>query len=98
MNARLYQKLEPYLTALPVKTTIDTRYASQALRQAMGLSSGSGAHPEDGKQKNDNSFFLLRVDVYANDQHFVLYTMLRRDISTQGKPTITQLWQSFGTV
>jgi general secretion pathway protein K len=98
MNAKLYQKLQPYLTALPVKTTIDTRYASPLLLQAMGLSD-SKVNPKGDAVKNDHSFFLLRVDVYANEQHFVLYTMLKRDTAAPGKQsTITQLWQSFGTV
>lgn len=96
MTASLYQKLLPHLIALPEKTNIDTTYAPAILLQAMGLPP-NGAKKSDTESQKNNTYFLLRVDVNLNQQHFILYSLLKRDFTDKTKSTITQLWQSFGT-
>lgn len=104
VTPRIYNSLLPYITALPGNNTLNVLHAPPLLQRAMGIpgnngqntsQTGSSAQTGDSQAKTSN-YFLLRADVYLQDQHLILYSMLQKN-SDPKLPPFTILWRSMGT-
>ncbi len=93
MTPAMFNKLQPYIIALPEGANFNPAHAPPLLQRAAGYNPQSG---QSAAQSPSGKYFLLRADVYLNDQHLVLYTLLMRS-NKQQKIQVSQLWQSFGT-
>jgi type II secretory pathway component PulK len=91
MTSAAYTKILPYIIALPASTTFNAQHAPPLLQKAAGQQSSAQPSQQPGQ------YFLLRADVFLQDQHLVLYTLLQRNNDPQ-KFQVMQLWQSFGTM
>lgn len=102
MTPQLYNALLPFIVALPETTSINTNRAPPLILQAMGLNKDSqnASASATGQTSTSSKYFLLRADVYLQDQHLVLFTLLFRKVNEQNPrmPQISMLWQSFGTM
>lgn len=100
ITPEIYNAISPYIVALPEQTSINTNHAPKIILQAMGRNADNQQSQTTSQGKSSSKYFLLRADVYLQDQHLVLYTLLLREINPQNTnlPKIRMLWQSFGTV
>ena len=100
MTPVLYNRLLPYLIALPTNTQINSTRAPLLLQQAMGVAPNQTQTGSASPTQTPSQYFLLRADVYLFDQHFVLYSLLQRNTNPKNPqiPLVTLLWQSFGTL
>lgn len=102
VTPNIYNALAPYLVALPINTSINTIHSPPQILQALGLNAQSQQQTSSASGppgQNASQFFLLRADVFIQDQHVVLYALLQRQANPKAQqlPTISILWQSFGT-
>lgn len=93
----IYNRLAPYITALPsTKTSFTIQHAPLLLQQAFQSNQQNQAQGSGGNQSSLGNYFLLRTDVYLQDQHLILYSMLQRS-SQSNQSLVTVLWRSLGT-
>ena len=90
----VYNQLLPYIVALPENTNINAAHSPLLLQQALGLQANTP--PSTSTQQIPSKFFLLRTDVFLQDQHIVLYSLLLRSTDPKN-PIVNILWQSLGT-
>ena len=101
MTPLIYNRISPYLVALPANTTLNIQTAPPVIVQASGQQSKNTQ--ATGPTQVSSQYYLLRADVYLNDQHFVLYSLLTTNNTgstttpSPNTPPVTVLWQSFGT-
>jgi general secretion pathway protein K len=99
----IYNRLLPYIVALPNSTTLNVQNAPPLLQQALS----SKTNGQETTQKNLSTlanlspYYLLRTDVYLEDQHLILYTLIERNTNAETIKNTGQLfnikWRSFGT-
>jgi type II secretory pathway component PulK len=88
--------LSPYLVALPAQTSLKAEHAPELIQRAIGIANQS-AQPGQTKL-TPSQFYLLKTEVYLRDQHMIVFSLLKREASGDGKVVkVTQVWQSFGT-
>ena len=88
ISGPIFSSLEPYLCALPPKTPINFKQASDLLVRSYNLP------PTTTPAEIVSEFFLARADVKFQKQHFFLYTLLH--LSKQNE--VELIWQSRDTV
>lgn len=90
----IYNRISPYLIALPISTQLNPNSAPPLLLKAFNLTPPQGANAQQ-----TSKHFLVRGDVYLEDQHLVMYSMLQIISNpTNNQPMVIVLWQSFGTM
>ena len=99
VSAEIYQRLLPYITALPSATTINIAHASPLLLQALEISPEQLATAQQAASttKLSDHYYLLTTQVNLATHHFNSYCLLRYSFPNN-IPRVEMLWQSFGTL
>lgn len=102
MTDSAYNRILPFVVALPNNTTINTDAAPKEVLRASGKANNNSQPTTANTSLGTGSgsgYYLLRGDVFLEDQHFLVYSLLTLGIDiTTNQPRVDILFISFGTL